>query len=96
MNLRERIKRQHAVKLLEQAVAIEKYALREDHPDRLASQHMLARVCQAGGQTDRALELLEHIVALRERTLSKEHPDRLASQRDYAIAYRVYQMNRAL
>lgn len=53
---------------------------------------MLARVCQAGGQTDRALELLEHIVALRERTLSEEHPDRLASQHEYTIAYRMHHM----
>lgn len=84
------------MKLLEQVVAIEENTLRQDHPDRLASQHMLARVCQAGGQTDRALKLLEHIAALQERTLSEEHPDRLASQRDYAIACRMHQMQRAI
>jgi hypothetical protein len=78
--------------LLEYVVAIEEDTLREDHPDRLASQHMLATMCQAGGQTHRALELLEHIVARRERALSEEHPDRLASQHAYAIAYRLHQI----
>jgi hypothetical protein len=57
------------VDLLEHVVAVEQRTLCEGHPDRLASQHVLARALQEHGQTDRAMELFEHVVAVRTRTL---------------------------
>ncbi|KAK2922580.1 Tetratricopeptide repeat [Fusarium oxysporum f. sp. vasinfectum] len=65
--------------------------LAENHPSLLASQHTLARVYRADGQTKEAVKLLEHVVAVRETTLAENHPDRLASQHELA---RVYQADR--
>ena len=55
--------------------------LKEDHPDRLASQHALAGAYQADGQIKEAVKLLEQVVAIREKVLKEDHPSRLASQR---------------
>lgn len=60
-------------------VAIEE-VLAKEHPDRLASQHELARAYQGNGQVKEAVQLLERVVAIKEEALVKEHPDRLASQ----------------
>ncbi|KAI9706228.1 MAG: hypothetical protein M1812_008242, partial [Candelaria pacifica] len=60
----------------------------EDHPDRLASQHMLAIAYQADGQVKKAVELLEQVLAIEEKVLAEDHPDRLASQHELAIVYR--------
>lgn len=61
-------------------MAVRESMLSEEHPDRLASQHALARAYRVNGQVKEAVDLLEHMVAVRERTLSKEHPDWLAVQ----------------
>ncbi|EJT68837.1 hypothetical protein GGTG_13590 [Gaeumannomyces tritici R3-111a-1] len=76
-----------AVDLLEHVVAIRKKTLSEEHPDRLASQHVLAGAYQANGQVKKAVDLLEHVVAVRRRTLLEEHRSRLASQHELAAAY---------
>ncbi|RYC80223.1 hypothetical protein BFJ63_vAg16890 [Fusarium oxysporum f. sp. narcissi] len=87
-----------AVKLLEHVVAIKETTLAENHPDRLASQHELARAYRADGQIKEAVKLLEHVikeavkllehvVAIKETTLAENHPDRLASQHELAGAY---------
>ncbi|RKK87424.1 hypothetical protein BFJ68_g17050 [Fusarium oxysporum] len=76
-----------AVKLLEHVVAIRGKTLAESHPDRLASQHELARAYQANGQITEAVKLLEHVVAISEKTLAESHPSRLASQHALAGAY---------
>ncbi|KAJ5539309.1 hypothetical protein N7513_007641 [Penicillium frequentans] len=60
----------------------------EEHPDRLASQHTLARGYEFNGQIKQAVELFEYVVTVRERTLDEEHPDLLASQHELALAYR--------
>ncbi len=60
--------------------------LAEDHPDRLASQHELARAYLENGQIKKAIDLLEHVVDVKEK-LAKDHPDRLASQHELASAY---------
>ncbi|KAI5456159.1 hypothetical protein BGZ63DRAFT_96455 [Mariannaea sp. PMI_226] len=78
---------QEAVELLEHVVAIEEEALAEDHPDRLASQHELARAYQANGQIKEAVELLEHVVAIQKEALAEDHPSRLASQHVLGGAY---------
>ncbi|KAL4965263.1 purine and uridine phosphorylase [Aspergillus stella-maris] len=80
-----------AVKYLEEHCDWHERQFNKEHPDRLASQHELARAYQANGQIKQAVELLEHVikqavellehvVTVEERTLAKEHPDRLASQ----------------
>ena len=60
----------------------------EDHPDRLASQHMLAIVYEADGQASNAVKLLEQVVAIEGKVLKEDHPDRLASQHELARIYR--------
>ena len=77
-----------AVQLLELLVAIREKTLAEDHPSRLASQHLLARVYRANGQVKKAVKLLEHVVAIEETTFSEEKPSRLASQHQLAVIYR--------
>ncbi|KAJ5166392.1 uncharacterized protein N7482_005173 [Penicillium canariense] len=59
----------------------------EEHPDRLMSQHELAKAYQANGQIKQAIDLFEHVVAVRQRTLSEEDANRLSSQHELAIAY---------
>ncbi|KAL3587714.1 hypothetical protein FPOAC2_13612 [Fusarium poae] len=76
-----------AVELLERVVAVWETSLAEDHPDRLTSQHELARTYRANGQIKKAVELLEHVVAVQETTLTEDHPSRLASQHVLAGAY---------
>jgi Flp pilus assembly protein TadD len=55
--------------------------LAEDHPNRLASQHELARAYQANGQVEQAVALLEHVVALKRRRYAETHPSRVVSEK---------------
>jgi tetratricopeptide (TPR) repeat protein len=66
-----------AIEILEYVVKVREEKLREDHPDRLASEHHLASACIAEGRTARAIELLEHVVKMKE----EDCPTRLAFQR---------------
>ena len=59
----------------------------DNHPNRLASQHVLAMAYQDDGQIKKAVALLEHVVAIREAILADNHPDRLVSQHALAMAY---------
>ena len=59
----------------------------EDHPDRLASQHVLASAYLADRQVAKAIELLEHVVAIREKVLAEDHPSRLKSQHILSSLY---------
>jgi tetratricopeptide (TPR) repeat protein len=76
-----------AVAWFEESYQWRKDNFAEEHPDRLTSQHELARAYQADGQVEKAVELLEHVVAVRTRVLTEEHPHRLASQHELAGAY---------
>ncbi|PWI65122.1 hypothetical protein PCL_07421 [Purpureocillium lilacinum] len=76
-----------AVVVLERVVAVHETTLAETHPDRLASQHVLAMAYQADGRVKEAIELLERVVAVEETTLAETHPDQLASQHELARAY---------
>jgi hypothetical protein len=67
------------VALLEQVVEVEEKTLAAEHPDRLASQHELARAYRADGQVHKAVALLEHVVSIKGRTLREDHPSRLVS-----------------
>jgi tetratricopeptide (TPR) repeat protein len=76
-----------AVLMLEQVVKIQEQTLAKDHPDRLASQHELARTYHANGQVKEAVSLLEQVVKIQEQALANDHPFRLASQHELAGAY---------
>ncbi|KAL9117774.1 MAG: hypothetical protein Q9187_005686 [Circinaria calcarea] len=76
-------KSKRAVELLKQVVKIEE-TLAVDHPDRLASQHALARAYKSNGQVKEAVELLEQVVKITEVTLAIDHPDRVASEKTLA------------
>ncbi|KAF4337641.1 kinesin light chain [Fusarium beomiforme] len=76
-----------AMEALTDVVAIREITLAESHPDRLASQHELAKAYQADGQIKKAVKLLEHVVLIEETTLEESHLDRLASQQVLAGAY---------
>ncbi|KAI1826668.1 acyl transferase/acyl hydrolase/lysophospholipase [Xylaria intraflava] len=73
--------------VLERVVAIQDVTFAKDHPDRLASQHVLAVAYRANGQVEKAVNILEHVVLVREAALAEDHPDRLASQHALAVAY---------
>ncbi|KAK6605159.1 phosphorylase superfamily protein [Botrytis cinerea] len=83
-------KNKKAVALLEQVVKIRETIQAEDHPDRLASQHVLAMAYEANGQIKEAVALLEQVVKIRETIQAEDHPDRLASQH---VLARTYQAN---
>lgn len=53
--------------------------LAEEHPNRLASQHELARAYRADGKLQKAVDLLEHVVAVESWCLRDDHPSRLVS-----------------
>ncbi|KAG7402588.1 Nephrocystin-3 [Fusarium oxysporum f. sp. rapae] len=76
-----------AVSTLEHVVEARERILAEDHPDRLTSEHELARAYLTDGQTKKAVEMLEHVVKTQERILAKDHPYRLASEHVLAGAY---------
>jgi len=80
-------KNTEAVELLQHVVQIRETKLAEDHPDRLGSQHELARAYQATGQLQKTVELLQHVVQIRETKLAEDHPNRLASQHELAGTY---------
>ena len=87
-NLKDYGRLRESVFLLEQIMKIKEQSLAEDHPDRLTSQHELARAYRANGQVKEAVTLLEQVVKIREQSLAEDHPDRLASQHELARAYR--------
>jgi tetratricopeptide (TPR) repeat protein len=76
-----------AVRWLEESYQERTEVLTEDHPDRLASQHVLAIAYQANGQIKEAVKLLEAVVAIQAEVLAEDHPNRLESQHSLAIAY---------
>jgi tetratricopeptide (TPR) repeat protein len=82
-----------AIKLLEQVVAVKAKVFREDHPDRLSSQHALAMAYEADGQVDKALKLLEQIVAIEAKVLRDDHPSRIMSQTALSRVLHKVEMN---
>ncbi|MCJ1224820.1 hypothetical protein MMC12_001466 [Toensbergia leucococca] len=75
-----------AIGLIEDVVKVRE-KLAEDHPDRLVSQHELARAYEANGQVDKAIKLLEHVVKVKKEKLNEDHPSQLVSQHVLARAY---------
>jgi tetratricopeptide (TPR) repeat protein len=86
--LRQEGRFKECVKCLEEVYQWRTNKFTEEHPDRLASQHILAIAYQDDRQIKKAVELLEHEVTVRRKILAEEHPDRLASQHVLAMAYR--------
>jgi len=80
-------KNKAVVGLIEPVVKILETTLAEDHPDRLASQHMLASAYDYNGQVKKAVKLLEHVVKIQKTTLAKNHLPQLASQHTLAGIY---------
>jgi tetratricopeptide (TPR) repeat protein len=76
-----------SIKWIEKSYRWRKENLTEEHSDRLASQHDLARAYLADGQIAKAVALLEHVVEVRDRIFVEEHPSRLNSQHVLAGAY---------
>ncbi|KAI1628920.1 P-loop containing nucleoside triphosphate hydrolase protein [Exophiala viscosa] len=76
-----------SIVVLEQIAKIRE-RLVDDHPDRVKSQHDLARAYVSNGQVNQAITLLEHLNRIQEK-LAEDHPNRLASQHELAAAYRV-------
>nr|CEG03615.1 unnamed protein product [Fusarium acuminatum CS5907] len=66
--------------MLEHVVKTRKRILAEVHPDRLASQHELARAHLDDGQTKKAVEILERVVAVEAGILAEDDPSRHLSQ----------------
>src|SRR5262249_38190214 len=58
-----------------------------EHPDTLASMHLLASSYAALGRHADALRLREHTLAMRTATLGADHPDTLASMSNLANSY---------
>jgi hypothetical protein len=56
---------------------VQEEKLREDHPDRLASQNELANAYWEGGQTEKALKIQEHVVTVARRVFRADHPTRI-------------------
>lgn len=52
-------KPQRAISLLAQVVQLREQSLAADHPNQLASQHVLARIYEADGQVKEAVALLK-------------------------------------
>ncbi|EXA30643.1 hypothetical protein FOVG_17977 [Fusarium oxysporum f. sp. pisi HDV247] len=75
-----------AVSTLEHVVKTRERILAEGHPDRLASEHVLAGAYLVGvayladGQTKKAVEMLEHVVAVEAGILADDDPSRHLSQ----------------
>src|SRR5436305_11952644 len=74
-------KARESVQQLELVVKIEEQSLAEDHPDRLASQHELARAYHTVGYHNKAVALMEVVVRVKQKTMTAEHPSRLVSER---------------
>lgn len=60
--------------------------LAENHPDRLASQHVLAVTYRSNGQIKEAVDLLERVVAM-QKAFAENSFERLSSQHALAISY---------
>ncbi|KAL6837167.1 hypothetical protein V8C40DRAFT_229344 [Trichoderma camerunense] len=76
-----------AYTVVEQVAKIRETTLAKEHPDRLASQGLLATAYQANGQIKKAVMLHEGIVKIQKETLAQDHLQRLVSQHDLAAAY---------
>ena len=60
-------------------VKIREQTLAENHPDRLKSQHELARAYFVSNRVDKAITLMEYVVEVKQKALGEDHPSRIVS-----------------
>ena len=71
--------------------------MRPEHPDRLTSQHELARAYLAVKEVEKATAMLESVVEIRKKVLKEGHPYRVDSIYELALCYyRARKYERAL
>jgi tetratricopeptide (TPR) repeat protein len=80
-------RRDEALALSTQALALMKNTLGEDHPDRLGFLHNLANYYGAAGRLEEALPLLERALFLMKNKLGEDHPNTLEIMQDLAQFY---------
>ena len=66
--------------LLEHVVKVGDTTLAENHPSRLATQHVLASAYQANGQVKEAVDLLEHVVKVKSSVMAYGRLSRRVSE----------------
>jgi hypothetical protein len=59
---------------------IREQTLAEDHPDRQASQYVLATMYWDVGRHNTALQMTKHIVEIRQQVLDERHPAQRGSE----------------
>ena len=76
-----------AVDLAEQAVAIRRRELGEDHHQTRIAMGNLAQAYEDAGRLDEAIKLNEQVMASLRIKLGEDHPDTLNSMNNLALAY---------
>jgi serine/threonine protein kinase len=86
-----------SMKVWDQALAIRRQELGDNHLDTLTSINNLALAYWAAGQLDRALTLHEQVLKVTRAKLDDNHPDTLTSMNNLAMAYQTAgQLDRAI
>jgi tetratricopeptide (TPR) repeat protein len=80
-------RRDDALKLREQVLALERKVLGPEHPDTLWAMFDLASSYDEAGRGDEALKLREQVVALQREVNGPEHPDTLWAMDNLAYSY---------
>jgi hypothetical protein len=75
---------QRAIPLFERVLAGRQRVLGDDHPETMASWHLVASAYQEAGDMPRAVPLYERVLAGRRRVLGDDHPQTLASASNLA------------
>jgi tetratricopeptide (TPR) repeat protein len=77
-------RREEALKLQEDVLALRRKVLGPEHPDTLRAMNNLAAFFDKVGRREEALKLQEDVLALRRKVLGPEHPDTLQILNDIA------------
>ena len=85
--LRRAGRRDEALKLREEVLALCRKVNGPEHPDTLGAMHNLAVSYDDAGRRDEALKLREQVLALRRKVNGPEHPDTLAAMNNLASSY---------
>jgi tetratricopeptide (TPR) repeat protein len=72
-------RREEALKLREDALALRRKLLAPEHPDTLTAMSDLAISYNEAGRLNEALKLWEQVMPLRRKVLGPEHPDTLTT-----------------
>ena len=80
-------RRDEALKLREEVLALSRKVLGPEHPDTLMAMNNLANSYDDAGRRDEALKLREEVLALRRKVIGPEHPDTLVAMNNLANSY---------